>query len=387
MNSLSDRLARLRQVGLAPKGAKRRPIPAVSVPPEPGWTCLKEGLWEREIEYPPILPERFTGGFVLPETVTSEDLVFYDLETTGLSGGAGNIAFLIGLGRQRFGKFVVTQLFLEDYPGETGLLERYTELIGDNLPQVSYNGRSFDSQVLKTRFLLNRMSPLTPPQVDLLYPSRRLWKSKLPNVRLGTIEKELLDFHRTDDLPGSEAPDAWFEWLDGDPGRIGGVFRHNADDIVSLARLLVLIEGWGAVTPIPGSSRVDIRSDGLGGLTPAAKGLAQQWAFRNLELERRWLEAGWVDGESLCGRELAVRLRREGDYHQAVEIWETLNGGGRDYHSAVELAKYREHRLKNPASALKVLDGLHQLPLNPRHRKDLEYRRRRLLRKMEVRGN
>lgn len=381
MASLSDRLARLRSTGSAPVSHSRKKAvrPVGTPPPEPGWTALGDGLWERTIEHPAILPETLHSCFVHPEVLDSENLFFYDLETTGLSGGAGNIAFLIGLGRQQADKFLVTQLFLEDYPGETAQLERYAEIISDNFPQVSYNGRSFDSQVLKTRFLLNRMLPIKPPQIDLLYPSRRLWKTALPNVTLGTIEKKLLDFHRLDDLPGSEAPDAWFEWLDGDSRRIGGVFRHNADDIVSLARLMVLIEGWAQTNP------EDVYGNTLnhpGEIPPAFRGMARQWFPDNPEMENRWLVAGWKAGEDSCGRELAIRLRRAGAYQEAAGIWEELFSINGDFQSAVEIAKYREHRIKQPPAAMDVLSGLDTLLLTPRQQAELAHRRGRLNRKM-----
>ncbi|MDT8299641.1 MAG: ribonuclease H-like domain-containing protein, partial [Spirochaetaceae bacterium] len=177
MSHLSQRLARLRESGLAPKvrdsASRNRSI----IPPESGWSPLADDVWERRVVMPAILPDKFEDPFVLSGLTRSEDLVFYDLETTGLSGGAGNIAFLIGIGRQSEGEFVVTQIFLADYPGEPAMLERYRDLSGSSSVQISYNGRSFDSQVLKTRFLLNRMPPVYSPQVDLLYPSRRMWSS------------------------------------------------------------------------------------------------------------------------------------------------------------------------------------------------------------------
>jgi len=383
MSSLSQRLARLRQYNPA---SVKSPLPRPSggitaVPPETGWEKIAEGVWERNIKLPGLLPKQFVRPFVLPGPMKAQNLIFYDLETTGLSGGAGNIAFLIGLGRQTGETFVVTQLFLGDYPGETVLLERYAELTGENLPQVSYNGRSFDSQVLKTRFLLNRMLPPAVPQVDLLYPTRRMWKPVLPNVTLGTIEKELLDFHRTDDLPGREAPDAWFEWLNGDARRIGGVFRHNADDIVSLARLLVLIEGWGEREPgVIGNDPPSAAP----GIPPSPSGMARQWSFRDVPKGMAWIEAGWANRDRVCGRQLASTLRRSGNYSAAAKIWKELNLGGRDYPAAVELAKYFEHRTRNPETALEVLKGLERLPLSPRHRKELEHRRKRLIRKVEL---
>ncbi|RKX98510.1 MAG: hypothetical protein DRZ90_02645 [Spirochaetes bacterium] len=382
MSSLSQRLARLRKDGgRLSRTNISRPASSSAVnssePPGRGWKIVAGGVWERSIFYPQLLPGKFENPFVLPGELSREAMVFYDLETTGLSGGAGNIAFLIGLGFSQPEGFVVIQLFLSDYPGEPALLARYSELIRDNLPQLSYNGRSFDSQVLKTRFLLNRMSPFLPPQIDLLYPSRRLWKGILPNLSLGTLEREVLGFFRVDDLPGREAPDAWFEWLKGDEERIAGVFKHNADDIVSLARLLVHLEAWGDVKP----GRDELRGSTPSGAPPSPRGMARQWSLGNSSMERRWLEAGWASGEPLCGRELALRFKRDGDFQSAAAIWNKLNENGRNYYSAVELAKYFEHRLKNPEMALEVLNRLEAPPLNPRHREELAHRRRRLERK------
>ncbi|MCK5735037.1 MAG: hypothetical protein KAH21_01110, partial [Spirochaetaceae bacterium] len=92
---------------------------------------------------------------------------------------------------------------------------------------------------------------------------------------------------------------------------------------------------------------------------------------------------GWVSGEELCGRELALRLKREGEYSRAAVIWEKLNLRGQDYFSAVELAKYYEHRLKEPEAAIEVLSGLEDLSLTLRRRKELIHRRCRLERKLE----
>jgi len=382
MSSLSQRLARLRKDGgrLSRTNHSRRASfseVSSSEPPGSGWKIVAEGVWERSILYPRLLPGKFENPFVLPGVLSREAMVFYDLETTGLSGGAGNVAFLIGLGFSQSDGFAVIQLFLGDYPGEPALLERYTELIGRNLPQVSYNGRSFDSQVLKTRFLLNRMSPLLPPQIDLLHPSRRLWKGVLPNLSLGTLEREVLGFFREDDLPGREAPDAWFEWLKGDKKRIAGVFQHNADDIVTLGRLLVHLEAWGDVNP----GRDERQGSTPPGVPPSSRGMARQWSMGNPSMEREWLEAGWASGEPLCGRELALRYKREEDFQSAAAIWKKLNENGVKYYSAVELAKYYEHQLKNYEMALEVLSGLETLPPNTRYLGELSHRRRRLERK------
>ncbi len=414
------RLAARRSAGsLVPNDLRNR------LPPGSGWRRIGDFVWERRLDYPAVLHPSFRSGFVLPSGTAAEIPIFYDLETTGLSGGAGNTAFLIGVGYQSEDVFTVIQIFLADYPGEAAMLERYEKIIEEDRPQISYNGRSFDSQVLKTRFLLNRMPPPFRPQVDLLYPARRLWGTLLPNVALGTLEKEVLEVFREDDLPGREAPDAWFSWLKGNTDRIEGVFRHNAEDIVSLAKLAAKMEDWGNVEPetftaalggtscaenarsAGGESRVqNFRSLEDGGCAeesrnagecagspeglPAGRpisprGMARQWSFGDSDLERRWLEAGWAFRENLCGRELALRLRREGNFSAAGAVWKQLNdlAEGRDFRAAVELAKEWEHRRKNPAKALEVLSGLDALFLKERQCRELAHRRRRLQAAME----
>ena len=370
-----DRLAALRQRDHRRPAVPDRPEPSPTIaaddrPPGEGWIRQADFLWERTLEAPAPLPDRISDPFVLPEGLSSGKLLFYDLETTGLSGGAGNTAFLIGLGRQQGPVFRVTQLFLADYPGEEALLRRYAELAEDD-PQVSFNGRSFDSQVLKTRFLLNRMPPIRPLQIDLLYPARRLWKGVLENQTLRTLEEKVLDFHRTDDLPGSEAPDAWFEWLSGKPERIEGVFRHNADDIVSLARLAAKIEHWGGTV-------TDSTAGAPAGAPVSCWGMAVQWSGRSPEREREWLEKGWLSGERRCGLELAVRYRRSGRLPEARIIWESLNSEGTDTTAAVELAKFWEHREHNPSRALEILQPLTGMPLNEADRRSLLHRMARL---------
>ena len=327
--------------------------------------------------FPPVLPEVLGSGFILPERTLTEGLLFYDLETTGLSGGAGNTAFLIGLGSQKKGAYTLTQLFLADYPGEAALLERFSKLTEPYTYHLSYNGLSFDSQVLKTRFLLNRLPPPPSVQFDLLYPARRLWRGLLPDLGLKTVEAAVLNFLRTDDLPGSEAPEAWFRWLAGWPDRIGGVFRHNADDILSLARLLARMEEWGGISPL----EIGLRPPGT---APRCRGMACQWDRNDGERAYQWLEAGWRGGEVDCGLELAYRLKRRGDFSKAVPIWEEVNKICRgEPHAAAELAKYWEHRRRDPKRALESIEGLESQDLTDKQRDSIEYRRARLLRKAD----
>ncbi|OQX29967.1 MAG: hypothetical protein B0D92_00950 [Spirochaeta sp. LUC14_002_19_P3] len=383
MSSLAERLARLREAGLAPPPrSSLSPTKAARTPPGSGWKQHTELLWERQLHYPALLPETFASGFILPPGTAAENLLFYDLETTGLSGGTGNTAFLIGLGKQPGNTYTVTQLFLADYPGEPELLPRFKALSGPFSPHISYNGLSFDSQILKTRFLLNRLPPPASLQADLLYPARRLWRGRLPDCGLQTLERKVLNIFRPDDLPGSEAPAAWFEWLEGNETRIGGVFRHNANDIVSLGKLLARLEEWACHNPLGNSPAPS-------GTPPRCRGMARQWEQHweppESERGRQWLQAGWGAGETDCGYELARHHKRLNQHEQALSIWEAiLAKNPNEFTAAEELAKYWEHRRRRPQTALAIIARLKTDTLSPAQNEALEYRRLRLERKTAV---
>ena len=411
MSSLAQRLTLLRDYKPTIKTKAR------DISPGPDWNKYDEWVWEREIELSPILPKKFDTTFILPGGIDSEVLRFYDLETTGLSGGSGNTAFLIGIAWQEDVRFKIAQLFLADYPGEQALLRRYQELSPSEHSQISYNGLCFDYQVLKTRFLINRMPAPRRKQIDLLYPTRRLWKTILDNFTLKTVEKELLGIHRVNDLPGREAPDAWFAWLRGNPNRIQGVFQHNINDMISLARLLILLEQCGLLSladeaagktrsrhslgrqnhvlgvfknlrneeNLPGQSSSQyglIRPKLPERKMPSYWGIAHQWALSDVLKERRSLELGWSVKETNCGRELARRLKRERNYRASYSIWRSMYESEKDFVSAIELSKLLEHQMKNPETALSVLDGLEKFAPSIKERENLTHRKNRLNRKI-----
>jgi len=169
-----------------------------------------------------------------------EDFLFFDLETTGLSGGAGTVAFLAAFGRAAAGKLQITQYLLLDYPGENDFLEHVlNELKTENAVIVSYNGKCFDSQIIKTRCLMNRIKPPLYLHADLLHPARRLWKALIQDCSQSSVETNILGLDRTGDIPGSLAPEIWFEFLKtGVAERLMGICDHNLSDIKGLAAIL-----------------------------------------------------------------------------------------------------------------------------------------------------
>jgi len=168
----------------------------------------------------------------------SGKLLFLDLETTGLAGGAGTYAFLVGCGWFDGATFRLRQFFLSNFGAERALLESVAELAAGTACVVTYNGKSFDLPLMETRFVLQRLS--TPfaemPHVDMLHPARRLWREDDVECRLTNLERTLCGHEREGDVPGFEIPSRYFHYVrSGDARSLEGVLEHNRLDIISLA--------------------------------------------------------------------------------------------------------------------------------------------------------
>ncbi len=207
--------------------------------------------------------------------------LYLDIETTGLAGGAGTWPFLVALGRfeERAGArcFAVWQGFLREPGEERALLTEVAARIADAGAIVSFFGKSFDRHRLEDKM---RLCGIAPPfqaalHLDLYHPFRRLYGRALPNGRLQTLERSLLGFERVDDLPGSRAPAAWFDYLAGRPHRLEQVFEHNHLDVLSLAALTAHL-GLARVDPCP-----------LDAEAPPAAACARAWGLAELHEKAR----------------------------------------------------------------------------------------------------
>jgi len=310
--------------------------------------------------------------------------IFLDTETTGLSGGTGTVAFLIGMGWFEGSHFVMKQLFMRDYSEERAALMFLRDLVQDRQFLVTFNGKAFDVNLLTARFILNRLAdPLAGlPHLDLLHPSRRLLRHRLDNVRLGTIEGAVLALEREGDVPGYEIPQRYFDWLKRRDGRLmADVFLHNRLDVLSMAALtahlteMIASEGTGpALRPPPD-------------LLAAARLLMHRGdttGARRMLTDLRSVSCP-VTVRQAC-RLLSLIRKRAGEWPQAVEIWEEMIvRGPDDVFALVELAKWHEHRARDYAQALKMArQALHVLPLSTpeAERKILKRRIARLERRL-----
>jgi uncharacterized protein YprB with RNaseH-like and TPR domain len=325
----------------------------------------------------PLRPrERRPGGRA---SVAAGEAVFLDVETTGLSGGTGTIAFLIGAGRVEGSDFVVRQYFLRDFPDEPAALEALAGDLGD-APLVTFNGRTFDWPLLATRLRIHRTPCGDRDHVDLLPPSRRLWAGSLDSHALGELERRVLGIVRGDDLPGYLIPAAWFAWLrTGRSAALALAFRHNEVDIVSMvalaARMARVMESpWDR----PGAT-------GLDHLGTAALLLQHGDAARARACLEAAAEAGLGTETPALWRTLGGLQRRAGDLEAAARTWRRwlAEGGEFDAHPFEALAKVEEHRRRDYPAALSIVeDALGRCPRGHHARRGLEHRAARLRRRL-----
>ncbi len=332
---------------------------------------------------------------------TSRTLLFLDLETTGLAGGAGTQAFLVGCAFVDGDGLRVRQFVLPGFEHERALLAEVAAWTGEHHGLVTFNGRTFDLPLIETRYLFHRLSfPLADvPHLDMLHPARRLWKLR-PSIagppldddscRLSVLERHLAGVHRVGDVPGLEIPSRYFQFVrDGNARPLAAVLEHNRLDLLSLAlvtaRAIRLIErgpahashAWEAI----GLGRIYERS--------GSRRDAEACYLHAAELARRVGREPLARGEAL--RRLALCRRREGRTHEAALAWEELLDlpgiPGTLRHEAREaLAIHYEHRAKDLRTArMLVLDALAEHHTEARHR-SATYRLQRLERKMSVRS-
>ncbi|MCR6661640.1 MAG: ribonuclease H-like domain-containing protein [Luteimonas sp.] len=175
------------------------------------------------------------------DAVDRDRVLAFDTETTGLAGGTGTRAFMIGAADWHDGGLRIRQLLLTRLAAESAMLAEFARWLHADTVLLSYNGKSYDRPLLSTRYTLARLpDPLRErAHIDLLHPVRRRYRGRWENCRLATVERCLLGIVREDDLPGSEAPAAWLSYLrGGSAGKLRRVGHHNAQDLRSLCLLL-----------------------------------------------------------------------------------------------------------------------------------------------------
>lgn len=298
----------------------------------------------------------------LPDPVQPErPLVLLDTETTGLGTAAGTLPFLCGLGSWEGERFSVRQFALPDHADEPALLERLAEAIPVDAWLVTYNGRSFDWPLLVSRFRLHGQAPPAHGgHLDLLPLARQLWRHRLADARLSTVESGVAGVRRLGDLPGAAIPERYFRYLrTGQGWLLADVVRHNRQDVASLARLLhVLAQALGVDSAngtmhpgdLCGLGRAYVRRGRLAEALDCFD--AAVTGARSIPAADPWT----VPLHERLAMDRARVLARLGRRREAAAAWAALadEGGRLSGLAWIQVAKYREHEERDPAGALEA---------------------------------
>ena len=276
---------------------------------------------------------------------------FLDTETSGLSGGTGTYAFLVGVARFIDDEYVLQQFFMRDPAEEPALLEGLATFLAPCEALVTFNGKAFDAPLLSTRYRLHQI-PIPYKDyshLDLLPLARRLWRDRLESRTLKYLEEHVLDFTRSsEEVPGYEVPWLYFDYLrTGDARPLGGVFYHNAMDVVAMAALLAHMNDM-LEDPYDGNVQHGLDFVALGKL------------FEDLghwedaaRLFEHGLEFGLDESDfGIAVKRLSILQKRRGDLDEAVRLWEESAKRGHLY-AFIELAKHHEHKQRDAKSAMK----------------------------------
>ena len=334
---------------------------------------------------------------LLEPAMPSARLLFLDLETTGLAGGAGTYAFLVGCGWFDNGTFRVRQFLLASFAAEARLLEELADTIGAAGAVVTYNGKTFDLPLLETRFLFHRLSARLPgvPHLDLLHTARRLWRpvephrgrmndAPQPSCCLGAVERGVLGHERDGDVPGYAIPARYFQYVrTGDARPLAPVLEHNRLDILALALLTsraAHLLDQGAI-----GARTAREALGLGGIYQRAGMLAEARAcFARAADLTAPADSGTLS-EAL--RSAAVVSRRTRQHDEAAVAWRALLDlpacPPRFIHEASEaLAIHHEHRERDLHRARDLAYRSLQATSSQARLKAVEHRLARIDRKL-----
>ncbi|MWC28187.1 ribonuclease H-like domain-containing protein [Paenibacillus sp. MMS18-CY102] len=336
-----------------------------------------------------IGPDPRSGNEMQDHPPVPQDVLFLDLETTGLGVGAGNVPFMLGIAYYEGNEYVVRQSLIRHPAEERAMLADLKDRLAQFRYLVTYNGRTFDWPLVQSRFIMNGFGSRVwePLHLDFLHPSRTIWRNTLTSCKLSRVEEERLGVFRQDDLPGSEAPGRYFAYLaDGNPAPLEDVFRHNEIDMLSLAALAIrfghLLAGRiGQEVPVPTEPEELVRTglwlERMGCSDSAAPLLA---AVRRLEHA----------SPSVWNR-LAERDKRQGNWDEAIELWRKSaaaaeQSGLPNWEAHIELSMYYEHRAKDTDAALQFAQAALALALehplsgraNSKRRKEIDALRHRL---------
>jgi uncharacterized protein YprB with RNaseH-like and TPR domain len=287
------------------------------------------------------------------EVADPEQWLFLDTETTGLAGGSGTYAFLVGIAWWEGGGLEIEQFFMREYSEERSLLFALRERIVERPVLVTFNGKSFDWPLLETRYRMSRKLSLPVPRahLDFLHPARNLWRLRLGSVTLSELERHVLGSDRGSDVLSDLIPRIYLDFVrGGSPEALISVFHHNQMDLRSLAALS------SRILSLLGDAE-NVGQDGfeLFGVSRICERRGENARARNL-YQKSIASVLPTEADRAARTALARLAKRDGDTHLARGLWESILGNSREGYKAYEqLAIHFEHKVRQPQHALGIV--------------------------------
>src|SRR5947199_2805602 len=303
------------------------------------------------------LPDARALQLLIPEApdeiADPDQWLFLDTETTGLAGGSGTHAFLVGVAWWEGGGLEIEQFFMREYSEERSLLLALRERIAEHPVLITFNGKSFDLPLLETRYSMSTNVSVPTPRahLDFLHPARNLWRLRLGSVRLSELERHVLGWDRGADLLSGMIPQIYFDYVrGGPPERLVPVLNHNQMDLRGLAALSTRI------LSLLGDAE-NLGQDGfeLFGVSRICDKRGERTRARKL-YEKSIASFLPTETDKVARRLLARLAKRQGDFDVACELWKHALGNSRHGYDAYEqLAMYYEHKAREPEQARQVV--------------------------------
>ncbi len=352
-------------------------------------TVYEQGYLHGQIELSPFVDDS-AGEFLDPsgdlDRLNSAGMAVIDTETTGLAGGTGTYPFIIGVGFWSHQTFIVRQYLLRDFCEEPAQLAAVSDDLACASSLLTYNGKSFDIPLLKTRYRINRMTlPFGDiPHLDLLHPCRRIYKDHFESFNLSTLEALVVGFERTDDVPSYLIPSIYFDFLQNRNAELLiPILNHNRDDIVSL--YLLLQETSRRISlALNNAVNDDLLYLSLG------RELYKSRKFDQAEIMLSRMKTEFMPDNHLEETMMlkALTARKSKNWDSARQIWnDMINSPAFGFYPHIELAKYYEHRINDPRSALEltntainILELERELSSGDKYREKLSLLKKRQLR-------
>ncbi len=314
--------------------------------------------------------------------------LFFDLETTGLSGGTGVIPFNIGMGYYRDDKFWVAQYFLGELGEEERMIRELSRFLADMdfKSVVTYNGKAFDMPLLETRFILYRTPLILSelPHLDFLFPARNLWKHKYESCRLFYLAREVLMTGRDEDIPSAEIPWRYFQYLKtGNFDLIEPILYHNAEDILSLLGVVIM----GASLFASDLEERDVDAMDFFGAGKVLEKVGER--EKAADYFQRALNGSLSEEAGLSTRKrLSLQYKKSQKWENAVLMWQQMAASQTPssdlLFSLRELAMYFEHKEKKLLEAQRYAEEGYVVArgFSSSYEKDFIHRRTRLNQKI-----